>query len=489
MSSAAKPEWKRRRLGERLGRYVLGPALGAGGAACVYLARLDGPRGFERVLAIKLVHEHLLEDRELVEMFLEEARLSVLLSHPNIVHTYELGLEGDVPFIAMEYLHGKPLSLVYQRAFQRSEPLSYEVIAWLGARAADALHYAHELKGDDGEPLHLVHRDISPDNLFVTYDGQLKLIDFGIARAKGRLFKTEFGQVKGKFRYMSPEYALGRSFDHTLDFFALGASLYEAALGTVAFHGNDELETVERLVLGERVAPARIRPDFPDELATVLDRSMNPSRAVRYESGSQMSSELDAYAKLTNGEARRQLAGAMQRLFSEELQRDSAATTELKTLRIAEREETTRMQHEVVPRERTGSNSRWFLAVLGVGVVAALAAGNSLRSKGDRPKATPGTPAVRAEPTPSVSAVVVAPAPSPPAAPASLVASPPPAASAKTVAPNRASAPAAMTDPSAARPPSSRSRAGKASSPAPEPSGVIRENPFSDDDHRRHDRE
>ncbi|HET9930929.1 MAG TPA: protein kinase, partial [Polyangiaceae bacterium] len=143
MPSEPNPQWKRRRLGERLGRYVLGPALGAGGAACVYLARLDGPRGFERLLAVKLVHEHLLEDRELAAMFLEEARISVLLSHPNIVHTYELGLERDVPFIAMEYLHGKPLSAVYQRAFERSEPLAYDLIAWLGARAADALQYAH----------------------------------------------------------------------------------------------------------------------------------------------------------------------------------------------------------------------------------------------------------------------------------------------------------------------------------------------------------
>lgn len=477
MSSAANPEWKRRRLGERLGRYVLGPVLGAGGAACVYLARLDGPRGFERLLAIKLVHEHLLEDRELSAMFLEEARLSVLLSHPNIVHTYELGLERDVPFIAMEYLHGKPLSQVYQRAFERGEPLSYEVIAWLGARAADALHYAHELRGDDGEPLHLVHRDISPDNLFVTYDGQLKLIDFGIARAKGRLFKTEFGQVKGKFRYMSPEYALGRSFDHTLDFFALGASLYEAALGTVAFQGSDEVETVERLVLGERVAPARIRPDFPDALAAILDRSMNASRAVRYESGSDMSSELDAYAKLTNGEARQQLASAMQRLFEEELRRDNVATAELKALRVAEREETTRMQHEVVPRERPAGNSRWLFAALALGV-AALAAATWLRSKPETATLPPAAPPVSAETTPPALATPALPSAAlevEPTREASLAPAP-----VESAMPPRPSTSAPATRTNAPRPAASHARVRAAPSARAESSGVIRENPFSD---------
>lgn len=480
MPSEPNPQWKRRRLGERLGRYVLGPALGAGGAACVYLARLDGPRGFERLLAVKLVHEHLLEDRELAAMFLEEARISVLLSHPNIVHTYELGLERDVPFIAMEYLHGKPLSAVYQRAFERSEPLAYDLIAWLGARAADALQYAHELKGDDGEPLHLVHRDISPDNLFVTYDGQIKIIDFGIARAKGRLFKTEFGQVKGKFRYMSPEYALGRTFDETLDLFALGASLYEAALGTAAFQGNDELETVERLVLGERIAPARIRSDFPNELATVLDRAMSPSRAVRYESGSQMSNELDAFAKLTNSVARERLRSAMQRLFGEELQHDGAAITELKALRIGDREETTRMQHEVSARERSPGTSRWLWVALGLTATLAIVWATTRATREAAPAPSRATVAVRPEPTPAPPAVPPQPTPT-----ANIV--PPVASSSARIGPaSSARKPPVATEvpapPMPAR--SSSPSRGPSAAAAAKPGEVIRENPFSDDDHR-----
>src|SRR5689334_19333199 len=185
MDSTRAPSWKRRRIGERLGLYILGPSIGAGGAASVYLARLDGPLGFERLLAIKIVHEHLLEDKDFRAMFLDEANLAVRLSHPNIVHTYELGHQGEVLFLAMEYLRGRPLSLVYQRAFEQGAPLEYDLISWLGARCADALHYAHELKDEQGLPLKVVHRDISPDNLFLTYDGEVKVIDFGIARAEG----------------------------------------------------------------------------------------------------------------------------------------------------------------------------------------------------------------------------------------------------------------------------------------------------------------
>ncbi|MFZ5893035.1 MAG: serine/threonine protein kinase [Myxococcota bacterium] len=502
MPSVAKTEWKRRRLGERLGRYVLGPALGAGGAACVYLARLDGPHGFERLLALKLVHEHLLEDREFSGMFLEEAKLCVRLSHPNIVHTYELGRHGDVPFIAMEYLHGKPLSVVYQRAFERGEPLAYELIAWLGARAADALHYAHELKDDMGQPLNVVHRDISPDNLFVTYDGQLKVIDFGIARAEGRLIKTEFGQVKGKFRYMSPEYALGRSFDHTLDLFALGATLYEAALGAAAFQGADELETVERLVLGERIEPARLRADFPSALAVVLDRAMNPSRSVRYERGSDMSNELDACARLTGSTARERLSKCMARLFREEIQRETAATLELRALRIpANGDETTRLQHELLARDGASGGLRWAAAALGVAAVATavslalrephvtrerdtthVPAASSPESLVPAVTATPSSMAPPLLPPPiAITSSVTPPAPSTPAPRVALPAAIVPGTSAARIPP-AASAKAPTLPAASAQPPARTASSAQPTATPSKPAGVIRDNPFADDD-------
>ena len=369
--TAAVPDFKRRRVGERFGRYVLGPALGAGGAASVYLARLEGPHGFERFLALKIVHQHLLDDSEFVSMFLDEAKLTVRLSHPNIVHTYELGHHGGESFIAMEYLAGKPLSQVYERAFRRGTPLSYDLIAWLGARAAEALHYAHNVTDEQGQPLHVVHRDISPDNLFVTYDGQVKLIDFGVARAEGRLTKTAWGQVKGKFRYMSPEYALGRSFDHTLDLFALGATLYEAALGTIAFDGADEVQTVERLMLGNFSDPRSIRGDFPPALAEILARAMSPERSQRFESGNELAAALDELVPLSSADTRTKLARTMEQLFEQERSLETRNRAELRALEAPTTEEPTPLHHEVRIARARSRLPHWLLpVVVGAGAAA-----------------------------------------------------------------------------------------------------------------------
>ncbi|HYO95148.1 MAG TPA: serine/threonine-protein kinase [Polyangiaceae bacterium] len=366
--------WKQRRVGERLGRYVLGRCIGAGGAAAVYMARLDGPRGFERLLALKLVHEHLLEDKDFVTMFLDEANLSVRLSHPNIVHTYELAHQDDRLFIAMEFLHGKPLSAVYRRAFEQGAPLDYALVAWIGARAAEALHSAHELSDESGARLKVVHRDVSPDNLFLTYDGQVKVLDFGIARAEGRLAHTDLGRIKGKFRYMAPEYALGQHFDHTLDLFALGATLYEAALGLAAFSGADETEMLERLVLGEFADPRRVRPDFPADLESVIRRALDGESTRRFASGAQMASELDALAGLTAGHARERIEATLRALFPQEINQELTHIAELRALkpRLPD-EELTPLQHHLSvrpgPRRRAG---RWGVALVLAAATAVL---------------------------------------------------------------------------------------------------------------------
>jgi serine/threonine-protein kinase len=396
MDAPGTDNWKHRRLGQRLGRYVMGSSIGAGGAASVYLARLDGPHGFERLLAIKIVHEHLLEDKDFIAMFLDEANLTVRLSHPNIVHTYELGHQGELLFLAMEYLAGKPLSLVYQRAFERGAPLDYQLIAWIGARCADALHYAHELKGDQGQPLKVVHRDVSPDNLFITYDGEIKVIDFGIARAEGRLARTDMGNVKGKFRYMSPEYAIGRSFDHTLDLFALGASLYEAALGQAAFEGADSLRTVERLVLGDVIDPQQLRADFPSALARILSTAMNTAKAGRYANGSAMASDLDQQAGLTTTQARARLSERMHALFAEEIAAEAQSTGEMRRLRPALRQEEATPLHHELPAQQRAARASWtrFGPLLGAVAAVALVLGlwRLLEKAPARPAAIPNAP-------------------------------------------------------------------------------------------------
>ncbi len=359
-------DWaRRRRLGQPLGRYVLGTLLGAGGAASVYMARLDGPQGFERVVAIKLVHEHLMADREFIAMFLDEANLACRLQHPNVVHCYELCEDGEHLYLAMEYLHGQPLSRLYHRALEWRQPLPYGLVAWIGARAAEALGYAHDLRDDDSTPLGIVHRDVSPDNLFVTYDGQVKLLDFGIARAAGRRSQTNLGQLKGKFRYMAPEYAMGLEFDSSLDIFALGATLYEAALGVPAFCGDEQV-ALRKIVGGELTDPHEIRPDFPVPLWKLLQQALNPKPELRPRAV-QLARSLDGAASLTQAQGRALLSTAMRRLFPDELGAESSDIAELRRLSRSADEPTSQghvVSRVTVERPRPRSTALGFTAAL-----------------------------------------------------------------------------------------------------------------------------
>ena len=368
--AGASSDWmRRRRLAQPLGRYVLGTLLGSGGAASVYMARLDGPHGFERVMAIKLVHEHLMADRDFVSMFLDEANLACRLQHPNIVHCYELCQEEQSLYLAMEFLQGQPLSRIYQRAQEWRQPLECGLVAWIGARAADALAYAHDLRGDAGAALGIVHRDVSPDNLFITYDGQVKLLDFGIARAAGRRSQTNLGQIKGKFRYMAPEYAMGLEFDSSLDIFALGATLYEAALGIPAF-GGDEHAALRKIVSGELLDPRQVRPDFPASLWKILQHALSPRPEQRLRPAAQLARALDGVAGLTQAQGRALLSSAMRRLFPDEMGAESSDIAELRRL-SRPAEEATAQGHVVSRVAGQRPRSRTSALVWGAGLLLA----------------------------------------------------------------------------------------------------------------------
>lgn len=382
-------DWlRRRRLGQPLGRYVLGTLLGSGGAASVYMARLDGPQGFDRVVAIKLVHEHLMADREFVAMFLDEANLACRLSHPNIAHCFELCQDDQNLYLAMEYLQGQPLSRLYQRAQEWRQPLQYGLVAWIGARAADALGYAHDLRDDAGKALGIVHRDVSPDNLFITYDGRVMLLDFGIARAAGRRSQTNLGQLKGKYRYMAPEYALGLEFDGSLDTFALGATLYEAALGIPAF-GGDEQVALRKIVAGELADPREVRPDFPAAFWKVLQQALAPKPEARLRPAAQVARALDGVAGLSPAQGRALLSSAMRRLFPDEMGAEASDIAELRRLSRTP-EEPTAQGHVVsrVTRERPSarlSSAAWVL-----GVLVAAGGAFALLRRPDAPEAARG---------------------------------------------------------------------------------------------------
>ena len=209
--------------GIKFGHFTLGKRLARGGMAEVFLARQRGPEGFDRKVAVKRILPHLAETADFVRMFLSEARLAARLSHPNIVHIYELGQVGGDYFIAMEYVDGVHAGQLIEHA--RTEPIWPELIARIGADAAGALAYAHRLTDADGRPLQLVHRDVSPQNIMVSSDGIVKLVDFGIAKAASKAEETRPGVVKGKYAYMSPEQTVGRALDGRSDVFSLGVVL------------------------------------------------------------------------------------------------------------------------------------------------------------------------------------------------------------------------------------------------------------------------
>ncbi len=322
---------QRRLMGLRLGRYVMGTRLGAGGTASVYLAREATDEGQGRLVGLKVIHDHLIEEADFVRMFIDEANLVRRMSHPNVVRVYEFGQEGESLYLAMEYLHGQPLSRLFERLAEQGQRLPFDLVMWIGARAADGLHHAHQLLGDDGQPLGVIHRDVSPQNVFVTYAGEVKLIDFGIAKAQGRLAKTTLGRIKGKFSYMAPEQVLGNAFDQRADLFALGATLYELTVGVRLFAGDDQTETLQKLLFEKIPDPAEQAPDVPLELSSIIRKALAPEPEDRYRTAAEISRDLDAVLAtrgMPNGQPA--LARVMTTIFAQDMRDRSKAIERLR---------------------------------------------------------------------------------------------------------------------------------------------------------------
>jgi len=302
-------------LPARLGRYEILAELGSGGMASVYLARLRGPAGFSKLFALKRVHPHLAKDPLFVDMFLDEARIAAALQHPNVALVLELGLDNGEHFIAMEYLHGEHLAAV-ARVAQAHGGLPIAVAAALVARAADGLHHAHEARDAMGQALGVVHRDVTPHNIFVTYEGNVKLTDFGIAKAEGRIVRTETGTVKGKFAYMAPEQALGRPIDRRVDVFALGVVLWELVAGERLFRGNTDAETLMAVALCEIGPPSARRPECPPGLDSIVLKCLARDPNARFETAQDVAAALDHLVERLGGARARDVGELMQRLFA-----------------------------------------------------------------------------------------------------------------------------------------------------------------------------
>ncbi len=278
---------------DRLGKYRLLAVLARGGMGDVYLAVADGMEGFSKLLVVKELRREQGDDDVSVAMFMDEARLTARLNHPNIVQTIEVGSDGERRFLVMEHLDGQPLHRVLRRARRSGRPLSTDLHVRVLADVLEALAYAHTLTEFDGKPLGVVHRDVSPQNVFLTYEGQVKLIDFGIAKTHLASQHTSAGVLKGKIRYMSPEQATGQPIDFRSDIFSVGVMLWEALLGRGPWEGQSDLQTLHGLMMG---AIPRLQSDRPRELPLGLVAATHRAMCVmpqeRYPSARAMRDDL-----------------------------------------------------------------------------------------------------------------------------------------------------------------------------------------------------
>ncbi|UJR81227.1 serine/threonine-protein kinase [Sandaracinus amylolyticus] len=277
-------------------RYVLLERIGVGGMAEVFRASVRGAEGFERPIAIKRILPELSQDTDFVRMFVDEAKIAVQLQHPNIVQIFDLGREGREYFIAMELVHGKDLRAIQVRARQAGARLPLAVSLHIVMKVCEALHHAHCAVSHHGRPLCVVHRDVTPQNVLVSYDGEVKVTDFGLAKAVGRATETRAGVVKGKLAYMAPESFTGMGVDHRSDVFGAGILLWEMLSGRRLFVGANDMETVEKARLAIVPSLRAIDPSIPPEVERIVRTALARDREHRYPTAEAFHEELEAFA-------------------------------------------------------------------------------------------------------------------------------------------------------------------------------------------------
>lgn len=270
-------------VGKRLGKYEILALLALGGTAEIYLARIGGAAGFEKYVVVKCLHDHLADDADFVKMFLDEARMAAMLDHSNIVQTFELGEYQNRYYMVMEFLAGLSLAMVVRRAQERLQGgmMPVPLVLNIAAQASAGLHYAHE-RTAGGKPLNMVHRDISPQNLVISFEGVVKVVDFGIARAELRETKTKAGTIKGKFAYMSPEQCVATNVDRRTDVFALGVIVHELLTGRRLFKRASPYETYQAVIECAVAPPSRINNQLDPALDAIVMKAVAKDKENRY---------------------------------------------------------------------------------------------------------------------------------------------------------------------------------------------------------------
>ncbi|MFH2008713.1 MAG: serine/threonine-protein kinase, partial [bacterium] len=401
---AARPINKR-----TFGRFELLIEMGRGGMATLYLARIQGPQQFEKLLAIKKIHDHLSYEDQFVDMFLDEARIVALIHHPNVATLFDMGQIDDAYFIAMEYVHGQNLTDVLRAGSRHADRFPWSRAVRIVADAAAGLHAAHTLRNSDGAPLQVVHRDVSPQNILVSYDGHVKVVDFGIAYAAEKLSITGAGTLKGKVGYMAPEQTDARPVDFRADVFALGVVLYETTTISRLFRGASDAETLLQVRQAVVPSPRSKNPDLPPALEQIIYKALARRPEDRFSSAEELSDRLNELL-VSEGEmvSRQKLAAMMSNMFYDRRKikdqqirialRDDTAVP-IAGMRVEETSSSIHMPQSFVARQLRLRRNR-ILWLVGFGTLAVLSALLLLLwavRRGDRPDAarrsTPPSPA------------------------------------------------------------------------------------------------
>jgi serine/threonine-protein kinase len=278
----------------RLGNFTIQRRLASGGMGDIFLATMGGAEGFEREVVLKVLHPHLARDEAFAKALVDEAKITVLLNHPNIVQVYNLERSGELLYCVMEHVPGKALSAIQRAWRKKGQVMPVPMALYIVIEALEGLTYAHELRDRKGAPLEIVHRDISPHNLMVTEDGWVKIIDFGIAKAASRITSTRPGTVKGKFAYMAPEQFTGKP-DHRADLFAMGVVLWESLSGVRLFHSHTDVDTLQKVLYLDPPPLGKLRLEVGERLEELLQRALAKEPDRRFQSAREFRDALLAF--------------------------------------------------------------------------------------------------------------------------------------------------------------------------------------------------
>lgn len=324
MSSTHQGNARNGLVGTSVGRYDIVAEIGTGGMASVYLARARGSAGFRRLVAVKVMHPHLSQDDQFVEMFLDEARVAATIHHPNVVPIIDVGVDDGLTFLVMDYVEGDSLASVEKVAVSLRRRIPIGIILRVALDALAGLHAAHELNGLDGSHLKIIHRDVSPQNIVIGVDGTSRIVDFGIAKAESRSTQTKVGMIKGKLNFMAPEQLKAGVLDRRVDVFGMGVTLWEAVTLRRLYAGENDFETARRILAGEYPPLVDFDPRLPPALDAVCRLALRPDPNERYATAEAFAEAIETHLR-EHIASHREVAGFISGVANPKLERERKA--------------------------------------------------------------------------------------------------------------------------------------------------------------------